>query len=84
LDEEHQRIKLILLDYFMPGMAPAQCADAIVAEAASKIPVVLLTAAFDPAARAAELKLHRWVSKPFEVSEVIDLVTQTPALSRRR
>ena len=83
LDSERHRVKLILLDYFMPGMAPAECASAIVSEAASTIPVVLLTAAFDPAARAAELNLSHWISKPFEVSEVIDLVTQTPVFSRR-
>jgi CheY-like chemotaxis protein len=83
LANEASKLKLILLDYFMPGMTPAQCADAIVAKAGATIPVVLLTAAFDPAARAAELKLTRWISKPFEVSELIDLMTQAPAFTRR-
>ena len=73
LDEEHERIKLIFLDYFMPGMEPVKCADAIAARAGQAIPIVLLTAASDAAARAAELKLNQWMSKPFEVSQVTGL-----------
>jgi CheY-like chemotaxis protein len=83
LEREGLNLKLILLDYFMPGMPPAQCASAIIARAGSAIPVVLITAAFDPAALAAELKLARWISKPFEISELTDLLTQSPVSNVR-
>ena len=68
LDREKNRIRLILLDYFMPGMEPMQCAAAFIAKAGPSIPIILATAAVDPAARAAELNLSRWVSKPFDMS----------------
>jgi len=68
LDREKNRIKLILLDYFMPGMEPAQCAAALIAKAGPSIPIILATAAVDPAVRAAELKLSQWLSKPFDMS----------------
>jgi len=74
LQREHRRIKMILLDYFMPGTEPAECACAII-EKAGSIPVVLLTAAVDPAARAAELKISYWISKPFEASTLTDLLS---------
>ena len=76
LEREHERIKIILLDYLMPGMAPAKCVASLLARAGRGIPIVLLTAAFDPAARAAELKLNRWLSKPFEVSDLESLLKQ--------
>ncbi len=68
LDREKTRIRLILLDYFMPGMEPTQCAAALIARAGPSIPIILATAAVDPAVRAAELKLSQWVSKPFDMS----------------
>ncbi len=77
LERDHPRIKLVLLDYFMPGMEPAVCAAAIMEKAGSAIPVVLVTAAVDPGIRAAELKISRWVSKPFETSTITSLVTQS-------
>jgi len=76
LEREHRRIKMVLLDYFMPGMEPAECARAIVAKAGTSIPVVLLTAAVDPADRAAELKINYWISKPFEASTLTDLLAE--------
>ena len=54
LDREKNRIRLILLDYFMPGMEPKQCAAALIAKAGA-IPIILATAAVDPAVRAAEI-----------------------------
>src|SRR5262249_29446869 len=68
LDREKNRIRLILLDYFMPGMEPTQCAAALIAKAGPSIQIILATAAVDPAVRAAELKLSQWLSKPFEPS----------------
>ena len=73
LQREEQRIRLILLDYFLPGMRPVECAAALIAMAGPSIPVVLVTAAVDPAVRAAELKLTHWVSKPFDMSVLEDL-----------
>jgi CheY-like chemotaxis protein len=68
LDREKDRIRLILLDYFMPGMEPSQCAAAVIAKAGSSIPIVLATAAVNAAGRAAELRLSEWLSKPFEMA----------------
>src|SRR5262245_57201820 len=73
LQREKQRIRLILLDYSMPGMQPADCAIALIAMAGPSIPIVLVTAAVDPAVRAAELNLRDWVSKPFDMSVLEDL-----------
>jgi CheY-like chemotaxis protein len=75
LEREYGRIKIILLDYFMPGMEPAKCAKAIVSRAGNKIPVVLMTAAADVRVRAAELKLSRWLSKPFDMFTLEHLLT---------
>ena len=68
LEHERHRIRMILLDYFMPGMRPVECTAALTALAGPSIPIVLVTAAVDPAERAAELKLSQWVSKPFNMS----------------
>ena len=68
LDREKGRIRLILLDYFMPGMEPTQCAAAVIARAGPSIPVILATAAMDPAGRAAELRLSEWISKPIDIA----------------
>jgi CheY-like chemotaxis protein len=68
LNREKNRIRLIFLDYYMPGMEPSQCASALMACAGPSIPIILATAAVDPAARAAELKLSQWLSKPFDIT----------------
>lgn len=78
LETEHERIKLILLDYFMPGMEPAKCAGAICARAGDCIPIVLLTAAVDPSKRAAELNIGHWLAKPFELSSLKVLLMTLP------
>jgi CheY-like chemotaxis protein len=75
IKSEHGRIKLILLDYFMPGMEPAKCVASIIVAAGSSIQIVLMTAAADPALRAAELKVKHWLSKPFEMSSLQALLT---------
>jgi CheY-like chemotaxis protein len=84
LESDGRRIKLILLDYFMPGMQPVQCADEIITRAGPKIPVVLITAAVDPSARAAELKIKRWISKPFETSTMSHLLSEKPSYRAAR
>ena len=74
VEREHARLKLILLDYLIPGMDPKKCAEAVVAKAGSDIPVVLITAACDAPARAAELKLNRWLAKPFDLESITELL----------
>ena len=76
LDSDQHTVKLILLDYFMPGMEPKQCASELIARAGPSVPIILVTAAVDPAVRAAELKLHQWLSKPFEISTLEALLTK--------
>jgi DNA-binding response OmpR family regulator len=68
LDREGNRIKLILMDYYMPGMDPVECAAAVKRQAGPEVTIILLTAASDPAHRAAGLKIARWIAKPFELS----------------
>jgi CheY-like chemotaxis protein len=59
LRANRERVRLVLLDYFMPGMDPACCAKALCSLASSHV-IVLCTAAVDPAGRAAEIGLSRW------------------------
>jgi DNA-binding NtrC family response regulator len=67
------RVRLVLLDYFMPGMEPASCISAWCSLAGTTL-VVLCTAAADPAARAAEVGLSRWLAKPFPLEVLESLV----------
>jgi DNA-binding response OmpR family regulator len=69
-------VKLVLLDYFMPGMQPVTCASAIRELAGNDISVVLFTAAVDPAERAAELNLGRWLGKPCEFEALRTLLNE--------
>jgi len=76
LGREQAHIKMILLDYFMPGMTPPACARAISEKAGPKVSVVLVTAAADPASRASELQLNRWICKPVDLSILNALFTE--------
>jgi CheY-like chemotaxis protein len=67
------RICLVLLDYFMPGMDPACCARQLCTLTGSAA-IVLCTAGVNPAARAAEVGLSRWLAKPFELDALETLV----------
>lgn len=67
------RICLVLLDYFMPGMDPACCARQLCSLTGSAA-IVLCTAGVNPAARAAEVGLSRWLAKPFELDALETLV----------
>ena len=80
LDREHARIKMILLDYFMPGMDAVTCAGTIIAKAGPSVSIVLMTAAVDAGLRAAELQISRWISKPVEPSVLTALLTQAPVM----
>jgi two-component system chemotaxis response regulator CheY len=76
LSHEGARIKLIMLDYFMPGMKPAMCAQALREKTRQSVNIVLVTAVADPAVRAAELQISRWIAKPVEPSTLRELMTQ--------
>jgi CheY-like chemotaxis protein len=76
VNREGHRIKLILLDYLMPGMTPVQCATSLIAAAGPSIAIVLVTAGANPQAKAAELRLDRWFSKPIEPSILTSLLTR--------
>lgn len=82
LAQDQGRIKLVLLDYFLPGMEPGSCARAITEKAGPSVPVVLVTAAMDPRIRAAELHLSRWISKPVAPSVLTELMTQDGPIRR--
>lgn len=73
------RILLVLLDYFMPATDPATCARALRTRLDRCVPIVLCTAAVDPARRASELGLELWLSKPFSISALEDLVLRSGA-----
>jgi DNA-binding response OmpR family regulator len=66
LRANRDRVRLVLLDYFMPGMEPACCARELCSLTNSSY-IVLCTAAVDPPARAAEIGLSRWLAKPFDL-----------------
>ena len=76
LRRDQRKIKMILLDYLMPGMEPVKCAEEIINAAGPAITVILVTAAADPASRASEMKLDRWLAKPFEASTVMLLMLE--------
>jgi DNA-binding response OmpR family regulator len=75
LRANRERVRLVLLDYFMPGIEPACCARELCSLASSTV-IVLCTAAADPAARAAEVGLSRWLAKPFDVDALETLVRE--------
>jgi CheY-like chemotaxis protein len=64
------RLALVLLDYFMPGMRPIDCCRAIHRLAGEHIQVVLVTAAVDPAERARAIGLRYYVGKPFDLTSI--------------
>jgi CheY-like chemotaxis protein len=74
LERDRDRLRAVLLDYFMPGLAPGPCVRAIHARLDPGVPVVLVSAAVDVAERAAELGLTRFLAKPFDLSQLHDTV----------
>jgi len=74
LDRERARLRAVLLDYFMPGLAPRDCARAVLDRLDPEVRVILVSAAVDIAERTAELGLTRHVAKPFDVQRLIEAV----------
>ena len=81
LRANRDRIRLVLLDYFMPGIDPTSCARELCFLVDSTM-IVLCTAAADPSARAAEVGLSRCFAKPFAVEALESLMRE--AARRRR
>jgi CheY-like chemotaxis protein len=77
LEREKDRLRAVLLDYFMPGLDPRVCAREILARAPPEVPVVLVSAAVDIAERAAEVGLARYLAKPFEMGDLRAVVTRS-------
>jgi len=74
---------LILLDMKMPVMNGWEFCRALEGRDACP-PIVVLTAAPDPAARAAEVHAQGWLGKPFEYADLEAIVRRfTPARSAR-
>jgi CheY-like chemotaxis protein len=70
LDRDGARVRLVLLDYWMPGKTPIECARCLQRRTGSEIDVVLVTAAADAAKRAGELGIARYLSKPFGAEQL--------------
>ncbi len=70
LEREHDHLRVVLLDYFMPGPPASERAKAIKERLDPGVPIVLVSAAVDIAERARELGLQRYLGKPFEVADL--------------
>jgi len=77
LAQEHARVRVILLDYLMPGMEPIACVGALRKLVERDVEIVLVTAAMDAAKRAAELGIARYLSKPFDVEQLRGVVAHS-------
>lgn len=67
---------LILLDMRMPVMDGWEFARAYQAKPAPRAPIVVVTAARDAGERAAEINADGFLSKPFSLDELLDVVKQ--------
>ncbi|WP_437974929.1 response regulator [Sorangium sp. So ce295] len=74
LERERDGLRAVLCDYFMPGLPPSVCAKAILARVDPAVRVVLVSAAVDVSALAAELGLARFLPKPFDLDQLHDVV----------
>jgi CheY-like chemotaxis protein len=76
LSRERSRVRLVLLDYFMPGLQPSECACALSQSVAPETSIVLCTAAVDARRKAAELGLTGWLAKPFSLPQLERLIQE--------
>lgn len=65
LEQPHDHLNVILVDYFMPGVAAVECVAELRRRSETSTPIVLVTAAADAAARAIAVGCPHWLSKPF-------------------
>jgi CheY-like chemotaxis protein len=68
------RIALILVDYWMPGMTPLTCVRRLIEHKAPWTRVILVTAAVDAQVRARELGLPEFLAKPFSAGVLQKIV----------
>jgi DNA-binding response OmpR family regulator len=67
---------VILLDMRMPGMNGWEFAREFRARHGRACPIVVVTAAENAAGRAEEIGAEGWLSKPFELDDVLDAVAR--------
>ena len=67
---------LILLDMRMPGLNGWQFAESYRALPGAHAPIVVLTAGQDAAGRAAEVGADDYLDKPFELDELVAVVSR--------
>jgi len=70
---------LILLDMRMPGMNGWEFAREFRARHGRACPIVVVTAAENARARAAEVEADGWLAKPFEIDDVLRIVANHAA-----
>jgi DNA-binding response OmpR family regulator len=74
------RPDVVLLDLMMPVVDGFEVARRMRANPlASKIPIVVMTAMHDAAARAAELGASHFLAKPFDIDELLLRIEQVTA-----
>ena len=73
---------VILLDMRMPGMNGWEFAREFRARHGRAAPIVVVTAAENAEARAAEIGAEGWLSKPFDVGDVLAAVAHHLARAR--
>lgn len=71
MDEE--RPDLLILDMRMPVMDGWELSR-ILEERGDRPPLVVVTAAADPAARAADIAADAWLAKPFDISDLEEVI----------
>lgn len=74
---------LILLDMRMPRMNGWEFAKTLDARG-SRPPIMVITAAADPAARAAEIDAESWLAKPFDINRALEQIHSTLRQHRPR
>ncbi|MDE3077366.1 MAG: response regulator [Chloroflexota bacterium] len=67
---------LILLDMHMPVMDGWEFARQYYRQAGRRAPIVVLTAAANPAQRAAEVGAEGYLAKPFDLEDLLDVVAK--------
>ncbi len=67
---------IILLDMRMPIVDGWQFAKAYQELPGIKVPIIVLTAATEPAKFAAQIKADNYLPKPFDLADLLDMVAQ--------
>lgn len=67
---------IILLDMRMPLVDGWQFAEAYRELPGKKVPIIVLTAATDPAKFAAQIKADNYLAKPFDLLDLLEMVEQ--------